>query len=392
MQTEKQYDFIIAGAGAAGLTLLWYLMQSEKLSKKRVLLIDKSLSPTDSKTWCFWSDGNHPVDHLIHHTWNELEVRTAGGIIPGPLTKKKYHCIRSIDYSAEILNLAKKKPGIDLLETKIEGFSGSGNFALAGTGDGVFSAPYIFQSALLPEDFHDSKADLSLLQHFTGWEIQTKKQIFDPSKALLMDFDVAQKEGATFFYLLPYSENSALVEYTLFSPEILQKDRYISALKDYLEKKLGLSEGDYSVIRKESGVVPMEDRRYSSWYCRRVLNLGTVGGFTKPTTGYTFSRIHQRCKEIVTSLEEKTPLPDHPISSYRFRVYDIMMLYLLQHEPKQAIQIFEQLFKKHSFDVVLQFLNEETHFTQELSIFSKLSYMPFFRSIYKMKHRLLTGA
>ncbi len=136
----------------------------------------------------------------------------------------------------------------------------------------------------------------------------------------------------------------------------------------------------------------MEDRRYSPWYCKRVLNLGTAGGFTKATTGYTFSRIHDRCSLIVKALENNTSLPHYPVSSYRFRVYDIMMLYLLQHEPEQAVKIFGQLFKKNSFDLVLRFLNEETSLTEELSIFRKLSYLPFFRSIYKMKHRIFAGA
>jgi lycopene beta-cyclase len=392
MHSEQHFDIIIAGTGASGLTLLWYILQSEKLKKKRVLLIDKKLEPTDSKTWCFWSDGNHPTNQLIHHTWNELEVITKNETINGTLNQKKYHSIRSLDYSTEILKRARLHPQVKFLETEIQGFTNSGENGVVHTGEGSFSALWVFQSALLPPDFHNSVCDLSLLQHFTGWEIETTLNMFNPDKALLMDFNVAQREGATFFYLLPYSENSALVEYTLFSPDTLSEDEYENELRNYLSNKYNLDKKDYTITRRETGVVPMEDRKYAHWYCNRVLNIGTAGGFTKATTGYTFSRIHDRCRLIVKSLEDNAPLPDYPVSSYRFRVYDIMMLYLLQHESEQAVEIFGQLFKKNSFDLVLRFLNEETSISEELSIFSKLSYMPFFRSIYKMKHRIFFGA
>jgi lycopene beta-cyclase len=392
MRSEQQFDFIIAGAGAAGLTLLWYMLRSKKLSDKKILLLDKSLKPTDSKTWCFWSDENHPASHLIHHTWKELDVVTENGLITDSLKKINYHCIRSIDYSTEILNMAAAHPQVTFIETEILGFSGSDELGFAKTKEGIFSAQSVFQSALLPPDFHQSKCDLSLLQHFMGWEIKVNRTMFNPEKALFMDFNVPQKDGPTFFYLLPYARDKALVEYTLFSPATFPSEVYEAELKSYLFERYGLTENHYSVTRKESGAVPMEDRRYSSQYSERVWNIGTTGGYTKATTGYTFSRIHDRCQEIVRALEEERPIPEHPISSYRFRVYDIMMLYLLEREPEQAVKLLGQLFKRNSFENVLRFLNEETSLSEELAIFKKFSYMPFFRSFWKMKYRIFTGA
>ncbi len=250
MHSEKPFDFIIAGAGAAGLTLLWYLLQSEKLKKKRVLLIDKKLEPTDSKTWCFWSNGDHSAGNLIHHTWKELEVITRNEVITGHLRQKQYHCIRSFDYSSEILERARFRPEIKFLETDIQGFNGFDRTGVVQTSDGYFSASWIFQSALLPPDFNESICDLSLLQHFTGWEIETSRGLFNPDKALLMDFDVPQRDGATFFYLLPYSKNRALVEYTLFSSETLSENEYEKELRKYLAHKYNLSQKDYKISRR----------------------------------------------------------------------------------------------------------------------------------------------
>jgi lycopene beta-cyclase len=57
----------------------------------------------------------------------------------------------------------------------------------------------------------------SLLQHFEGWVIKTKKPSFNSKIGTLMDFRLNQEHGTTFMYVLPTSAKEALVEYTLFS-------------------------------------------------------------------------------------------------------------------------------------------------------------------------------
>ncbi|MDX1590357.1 MAG: lycopene cyclase family protein, partial [Balneolaceae bacterium] len=260
------------------------------------------------------------------------------------------------------------------------------------TGEDEITGTYIFQSALKPPDFDQVKVDLSLMQHFLGWEIETRKPIFDPDKATLMDFDVSQKHGVAFMYLLPFSKNQALIEYTLFSSSLLTDEEYETAIRSYLHTEMYLKEDDYSIIRKEKGIIPMEDRRYSTTWNDRVYNIGTVGGLTKPSTGYTFTRIHRQSAEIVSALEQQHKPTLDATSEYRFRVYDMMLLYLLETDPDTSVTIFRELFKRNTFDRILTFLEEKTSFPQELQIFASLPYMPFFRAIWHMKHRIVTGA
>lgn len=393
MATTQNYDIIIGGAGASGLSLLWYILQSETLSKKNILLADRSLTPATDKTWCFWDDADMPFSDLIHHTWHTLEVGAHGNRYVNKLDRYRYHCMRSVDYSSKILEMARKSERIDLLETDIHGFSEDGDdHAVMETPNGNFRASHIFQSALKPPGLDQMKLDVSLKQHFLGWEVQTEKPLFYPGRAILMDFDVPQKNGVTFLYVLPFSETEALVEYTLFSDELLSEDEYEEGIRKYLTDRYHLSTTDYAITRTENGVIPMEDRRYPAFYCNRVLNTGTVGGLTKPSTGYTFTRIHRQSADIVSALENDRELPDFSGSPYRFRVYDMMLLWLLQHHPERSVTIFSELFKRNSFDRVLTFLEEKTHPGQEISIFSSLPYMPFFKSIWKMKHRIVTGA
>lgn len=392
MSKRDPFDIIIAGAGAAGLSLIHEILNSNRISTLNILLVDRSLKPANDKTWCFWDDDPVRFKSLIHHTWNTLEVAAHDNRFTEELTSYKYHCMRSIDYSAKVLDEIRKHENITLLEADITGFTSDGKLATIETSEGNFSAPKIFQSALRPPGYETNRVDISLMQHFMGWEIKTDKPLFDPDKAILMDFDVPQMDGVTFMYVLPFSDNVALIEHTLFSGNLLSDDEYEDGIKDYLLKKYDILEDEYTILRKEKGIIPMEDRHYPAWYCDGVLNIGTVGGLTKPSTGYTFTRIQRHSRDLVHALENDLPLPVSKSSSYRFRVYDMMLLYLLENHEATSVTIFRELFKRNRFDRILKFLEERTHMGQEIKIFSSLPYMPFFKAIWKMKHRIVTGA
>ena len=70
------YDYIIAGAGGAGLSLLHYLLDSPILSNKQILVIDQSLNKTNDRTWCFWETGNHEFESLVHHRWEAISIQS----------------------------------------------------------------------------------------------------------------------------------------------------------------------------------------------------------------------------------------------------------------------------------------------------------------------------
>lgn len=391
MADQKQFDIIIAGAGAAGLSLLWQILNSSSLRDLEILLIDQTFKPANDKTWCFWEDLDLPDDSLTHHSWSKLLVKIDGNSYSENLKKYKYQCLRSKDFSEFILSQAKNNEQVTFLRADIMNFTSDEQYGRVYTSKGEFISSKIFQSVFKPKNFESLKVDISLIQHFLGWEIKINSNLFDPTIATFMDFDVPQVDGTSFVYLLPFSKNRALVEYTIFSKKIIEKDRYREQIRNYVSNRYNLHNNDYSIEREEFGSIPMEDRKYPVKYCDYIWNIGTVGGFAKPSTGYTFSRIQKRSLEITKALETGRQIPVTRASSYRFRVYDIMMLYLLANEKNNALKAFKCLFEKNQFDQVLQFLSEESTPPLELSIFSKMPYMPFFRSIYSMKHRILSG-
>ncbi len=112
---NHQYDYIIAGAGAAGLSLAWKLLQSP-LSEKKVLIVDEDLDPKHNKTWCFWDSGSPPFPDLLYKKWNKVEVSTFGNRFVQPLERHTYYCLRDIDFKEKVINAINKKPNFDLLQ------------------------------------------------------------------------------------------------------------------------------------------------------------------------------------------------------------------------------------------------------------------------------------
>ena len=63
-----------------------------------------------------------------------------------------------------------------------------------------------------------------------------------------MDFSIEQKGNTRFMYVLPTSTTEALLEYTLFSADLLPKEEYETEIQNYIQK-LGIT--DYEIIAKE---------------------------------------------------------------------------------------------------------------------------------------------
>ncbi|MEX2641401.1 MAG: lycopene cyclase family protein [Balneolales bacterium] len=380
-----KYDYIIAGGGCAGLSMAWHLLHYGP-QHCNILLIEPDPSPAHSKTWCFWTRDEMPFAHLACKTWRRMAFEAFGRRFEGALDQYPYRCIRETDYRHHILDEIRQCPRIDILASAVTEITGAGQPA-AVTESGTYKADYIFQSC-----FGDERSGLSLKQHFTGWEIRTQRDCLDPEQLTLMDFNTSQKKGLTFFYTLPFSARHGLVEYTLFSEHLLEKQEYERALEMHIRDRLGIMDDEYEIIRSEHGCIPMAGRTRPPDFGERVITLGTAGGLTKPSTGYAFTRIHKQCRQIADSLTAGAiPCFDAP-SAYRFRIYDILLLQIIRSHPEDAIQVFHRLFTKNGFDAMLQFLDEKTGLAQELGMFTTVPCIPFLRAIYTSRRLILTGA
>ena len=378
-------DLIIAGAGCAGLSALWHIMRSAGRDR-RIIVIDHDFEPGDDRTWSFWGTPTTPFANLADRTWDQVQVRFPGWEStqqlrgpdwPGEPTRRSYTRVRRRDYDQAILDEALQRPNVRFVAQDIVDIRDETEAGVVALPEGELCAPVVLQSARLPPDTRGRAVRHPLRQHFGGWEVRTERPVFDSSVVTLMDFDTQQHDGASFFYVLPEQPDRALVEHTMFSLEPRPHafhDRQIRARLD----RLGA--GDVEIERREYGSIPMEDRSLDQRWGAHIWNIGTVGGMTKPTTGYTFQRIHAQTRHLVdgwASGGAPQPLPGAPA---RFALADRVLLNILHHHPDRGRPIFERLFRTSSIDDVLTFLDEQSTFGADARMVTQLPWSPFLRA------------
>jgi lycopene beta-cyclase len=217
-----------------------------------------------------------------------------------------------------------------------------------------------------------------LLQHFKGWLIETAVPVFEDGKATLMDFRVSQRHGTTFVYVLPLSPNRVLVEYTLFTGDTLPRQEYDIALGDYIRQFLSISE--YKIIEEEFGIIPMTNINFPT-HEGRIINVGTAGGQTKASSGYTFNFIQKHAKRITEHLlKNEKPISKTGLFDKRFRLYDSTLLNILTHNKLGGDQVFADLFKKNEPARVLRFLDNESSLEDELNIMGSVPSKVFIKA------------
>jgi len=124
----------------------------------------------------------------------------------------------------------------------------------------------------------------------------------------------------------------------------------------------------------------MEDRSLDQRWGAHIWNIGTAGGMTKPTTGYTFQRIHAQTRHLVAGWAAGHGPQPLPGAAARFELADRVLLNILHHHPEQGRPIFERLFRTSSIDDVLTFLDEASTLAADARMMAKLPWSPFLRA------------
>ena len=165
----------------------------------------------------------------------------------------------------------------------------------------------------------------------------------------------------------------------MFTKDLLQPKQYDDELKIYINKFLQTD--NYSVTDEEFGVIPMTNHKFPA-YTNSIVNIGTAGGQTKASSGYTFRFIQKHAAAITAQLI-KNNNPVINVSSKRFGFYDSVLLNILYNNKLPCDEIFTDLFKKNKPQQVLRFLDNETSLAEEIKIFSTLPTLPFLKSAIK---------
>lgn len=366
----KQYDYIIAGAGAAGLTLA-YVSRVKQDLKKSILIIDRDDKAKNDRTWSFWEKNENLFEHLVYKSWKKATYAGTGFKQTYDIAPYTYKQIRGIDFYEHIKESLNSDSLVTWVKEDIQEITPNGTVL---TDQDTYQAELVFDSTFDYQSLSESKST-TLLQHFLGYVIETQQEHFNPEECTYMDFAIDQEGDCRFGYVLPIDTRKALVEYTLFSKELLDKEAYKVRLEAYI-KSLGINE--YQIIEKEFGIIPMTDHTFKMRASDHVIRIGINGGFAKPSTGYTFLRGQKIILKMVENLAKGTdPLKNLPFQKSKFKKYDATLLNVLASGKFTGDQVFTPMFKKNGAKAFFKFLDEETSLAEELKIMSSTPILDF---------------
>ena len=390
MQSDKSdksavqtFDYLIVGGGASGLSLAYHMAREPRLAGQRVLLVEPDAAKADDRTWRYWAAGETPFAAVEAHRWERLLIRTPGFEKVLQLAPYRYRMVRAGDFYTFVnAELAARPQQFTRLTGQVTALTEApdGNGAVATLADGrQVAARYAFDSRL-PKLPRDPTRYRYLEQHFLGWEIETEEDCFDPTTVQFMDFRVPQHGQTRFVYALPFTPRRALVEFTVFSAQVLAKAEYEAELRTYLAGHLGGR--PYRVLAEEGGSIPMTDHPLPARLSAHILHLGTRAGRSKPSTGYTFARVQRHSARLVAALAATGhPPADATGDRWQFGLFDTLLLDIMQRQGERVRDIFRQLFERNPVQRIFRFLDEETTWAENLKIMRSVQPGPFMRSI-----------
>lgn len=374
----QKYDYIITGTGASGLMLAYHLTLDSFFDEKQILLIDKEVKNKNDRTWCFWEQDVGIWDTIISKKWNTIYFGSEVFSSQINISPYQYKLIRSRDFYSFILEILEQKSNVTIKQEKIISLTDEGSSVKVETDQRNYLGSKAFNSIILLPDYKNQKKYPVLNQHFVGWFVKTSEPAFDNDTATFMDFNVSQNGNTRFMYVLPISETEALFEYTLFSENLLKEQEYEGEIKKYIEEKGIIS---YEIIEKEKGCIPMTCYDFEKHNSKNIMHIGTAGGWTKPSTGFTFSSTSKKVQKLTHFIKRDSDLTKFGKRT-RFWYYDLLFIDLLYKKNHIGASLFSRLFMKNKSTKILKFLDEETTLLEEIKITTSLPAGKFLKMVW----------
>jgi lycopene beta-cyclase len=370
-----KYDIVIGGSGAAGISLALELIKPEFRSLN-ILLLDQEVKNKNDHTWCFWENTEGPYDHILSNKFSKIRFRSKWNDIVSDIDPYNYKMLQADKFYEYARDEFSRAVNLSSVQSKISGYIQNEDGVQIQTESGSIQTNLFFKSFLEKDTMLEPKYFVA--QHFKGWFIEAEQAVFDPNQATFMDFSIAQYGETRFFYVLPLTENTALVEIAIFSNSVMNPEAYNPLLKSYISENFpGVS---YKIREQEFGVIPMTSYPFWRHNTKNVFHIGGAGGAIKPSSGFAFKRIQEHTAAIINCLRENKPLDS--LNSYwknRYYLYDKTMLDVILVQKYPGDKVFDNLFEHNSPQKILKFLDGHTSLYEEMNIFRKMPIFPFLR-------------
>jgi len=353
----KEFDYVIIGGGCAGLSLAYELEINDKLRNKTLAIIEPRKEYKRDKTWSFWKVFDHKFEDCVIKSWNNFSINTSENFQKLANKKFPYQSIDSGKFYEKINLKISKNSNINFFK----------NISEIHTDNSL-----IFNSVF------DGELDKSKLwQHFQGIEIETPKDIFDDEILNLMDFNCDQKNDVHFFYTLPFRKNKALIETTWLSNlESKTLKDYDLQLENYIKNNLGIK--NYKINFLEKGAIPLFYPSFKN--DNKTINIGSAGGMTRLSTGYTFLNIQEHSQYIVKNIDKIEKIKRYNLGK-KYQFLDKVFLRVLEKHPEKMPKIFFNMFKSSS-NTVIKFLSNKSNILEDINIISNMPKLIFIKALF----------
>ena len=193
-----------------------------------------------------------------------------------------------------------------------------------------------------------------------------------------MDFDCDQKNSVHFFYTLPFTAKKALIETTWLSEMKDESEKkYKEQINDYITKKYKIN--NFTINYSEEGAIPLFFPPINK--ISNIINIGSAGGMTRLSTGYTFLNIQEQSKYISKNLSNIKKAKKYQIP-IKYKILDKIFLRVLKKYPYKMNNIFLKIFKA-PITMVIKFLSNTSNIMEDLTVIIKMPKIIFIKEIFK---------
>ena len=374
----KHYNYIFTGSGLAALMTVYEIILSGKFANKSILLIDSDTKKTNDRTWCFWEKEPNRFESIVHKKWNSALFANQNLSRELDFQPYQYKMIQGLDFYNFVLDLVKKQENLTFINDNVLDFNDNESQVAVVCEKVNYTCDTLFNSIYNPNWVKNQTKYPVLKQHFIGWFIQSEQAVFNDEQATFMDFSIPQNGNTKFMYVLPTSTTEALLEPTLFSHNHLKKEEYEQEITNHIVK-LGIK--NYKILDKEQGSIPMTCYPFWKHNTKNIVNIGSAGGWTKASTGFTFKHTTKKAKQLVAFLENESDLRKF-YKKDKFWYYDLLFLDVLDKNNELGSDVFTSLFKNGNPNLILKFLDHETSYFEDLQVMMKCPKLPFLRALF----------
>ena len=352
----KEFDYIIIGGGCSGLSLAYELEIFDKLKDKTLAIIEPREDYKRDKTWSFWKVFSHNFEDCVKKSWNNFTINTPNETKYVECPATPYQTIDSGLFYEKILSRLKLNKNIYFFKN-INEVDATNSFR--------------FNSVPKIENMQNE-----LWQHFCGVEIETDKDFFDDEIFNLMDFACDQRNRVHFFYTLPFTKRNALVETTWISELNNENlEDYENQIDNYLGNDLNIR--NCKINFREKGAIPLF--RQKKIGKSKEIFIGSAGGMTRLSTGYTFLNIQEQSRYIRENIEHILKVKPYKIQK-KYDFLDKILLRVLKNNSSEMGNIFLKVFNAEP-KIAINFLSNKSDFSEDLKIILKMPKWKFLKEL-----------